>query len=113
MKSRNPVLTTAIACAAMALAASATGLAVGQPRAGLALAIGLLLGSANGFLARLGVGLGGAFLATSMGRLVLLSTVGLGAGVLLGLDVAWWTLVGLAIAQFVLALAAVRAVLSR
>ena len=113
MNSRNPVSTTVIACAAMALAAVVLGFALGQPRAGAALAAGLVIGSGNGFLARSAVGFGAAFLATSVGRLVLLSGAGIGAGLLLGLDVAWWSLVGLGVAQFVLALAGVRAVLSR
>ena len=110
MNSRNPALTTAIACAAMALAASAIGVALGHPRAGIALAAGLLVGSVNGYLAERAVGLGVAFLATSLGRLVALSAAGLGAGLLLGLDVAWLSLVGLAAAQFVLVAAAIRKV---
>ena len=110
MNSRNPVLTTVIACAAMALAASVIGVVLGHPRAGFALAAGLLVGSANGYLAERAVGLGVAFLATSLGRLVTLTAVGLGAGLLLGIDVAWLTLVGLAAAQFVLAAAAIREV---
>ena len=113
MNSRNPVLTTAIACAAMAVIAVAAGLVVGHPRAGLALAMGLVIGSANGYLARAAVGIGGAFLATSIGRLALLTAAGLGAGLLLGLDVAWWSLVGLAASQFVLVLAAARSLVRR
>ena len=110
MNSRNPVLTTVIACAAMAFAASVIGVVLGHPRAGLALAAGLLFGSANGYLAERAVGLGVAFRATSLARLAVLSAAGLGAGLLLGLDVAWWSLAGLALAQFVLAGAAIRQV---
>ena len=110
MSSRNPVLTTAIACAAMAIAASGIAVALGHPRAGLALAAGLLVGSANGYLAERAVGFGVAFRATSLARLALLSAVGLGAGLLLGLDVAWWSLIGLAAAQFVLVGMAIRQV---
>ena len=44
-------------------------LALGQPRAGLALAVGLVLGSLNGVLARRGVASGLPVSATSLARL--------------------------------------------
>ena len=113
MNSRNPVQATVIACAVLALAGLALSAILGHPRAGLALAAGILIGSGNGFLAERALSLGGAFRATSLLRLALLSAAGLGAGLLIGLDVAWWSLVGLAAAQVVLALVAARAVVRR
>ena len=113
MKSRNPVLTTAIACAAMALAASAIGLALGQARPAIALAVGLLIGSANGFLTLRALALGTAFPATSLLRLVILSAAALAAGALLGFDVAWLALLGVAAAQLILAGVSASALLRR
>lgn len=103
MKTRNPVLTTAIACAAMALAALATAFALGHPRAGIALAAGLLVGSSNGYLAERGLSFGGAFRATSGFRMALLTIVSLGIGLVCGLDVAWLSLLGVGLSQLVLA----------
>ncbi|GAC1656711.1 MAG: hypothetical protein NVS9B1_12700 [Candidatus Dormibacteraceae bacterium] len=113
MSSSNPVSTTAIACAAMALAAIVLALILGHPRAGLALGAGLVIGSANGYLARKSLNVDIPFRATSLGRLAVISMAGLAAGILLGMDVAWLALVGLAAAQLVLAGAAVRGMLAR
>ena len=112
MSIRNPVTTTAIACAAMALAAILAALVVGHPRAGLALAAGLLIGSSNGYFAERALRSGLPFRATSLARLALLSIAGLAVGLLLGLDVAWLPIAGLAIAQVVLAVVAARLVWS-
>jgi len=87
---------TAAASAAAAAAAVVVALALGQPRAGLALAVGLVLGSLNGVLARRGVASGLPVSATS-----------------LGVDVAWLVLLGLAGAQLMLAFAAAREMLRR
>ena len=103
MKTRNPVLTTAIACAAMALVALAIAFVLGHPRAGIALAAGLLVGSSNGYLARQGLSFGGAFRSTSGLRMTLLTAVAVGIGLLCGLDVAWLALLGVGLSQLVLA----------
>ena len=76
MKSQNPVLTTAIACTAMALVAASIGLVVGQPRPAVALAAGLLIGAANGFLVRRALGFEAGFRATSIARLMVLTIAG-------------------------------------
>jgi hypothetical protein len=113
MNSRNPVQTTAIACAAMALSAAVTSAALGHARPGLALAAGIVIGSANGYLARRALGSGISFRATSIARLAVLSAAGLAVGLLIGIDVAWLTLLGLAVAQLVLALVAARGLVGR
>ena len=113
MTSRNPVQTTVIACAAMALAALLLWLALGHPRIGLALAIGLVVGSANGYLARRAIASGLGFRAASGARLAVLTVAGLGLGALLGLDVAWLTLLGLGLSQLVLAAVAASGLIRR
>lgn len=108
MSTRNPVTTTLSACAAMAALAVAAALLAGHPRAGVALAAGLLIGSTNGVLASRALSAGISFRATSLGRLAVLTAAGLAAGLLLGLDVVAFALAGLAAAQLVLAAAAAR-----
>jgi hypothetical protein len=79
-------------------------------RAGAALAAGLLIGSANGFLAERSLA-SGSFRVFSLGRLAALSTAGIGVGFLLGVDVIWLVVMGLALAQVALSAAAIREVL--
>ena len=76
---------------------------IGQLRAGLELAIGLLVGSANGPMIQRSVLLGARFGVLSLGRLALLSAIGLGIGLLLGTSLAWLVIAGIAGAQMVLA----------
>lgn len=78
-------------------------------RAGAALAAGLVIGSANGFLARRSLGLA-PFRMLSLGRLSVLTAAGVAVGVLLGVDVLWLVALGLALAQLALTAAAVREV---
>jgi hypothetical protein len=94
----------AVVCASIAVAA---GLALGAPRAGLAFALGLLIGATNGLLARRGVMAGLPASASSLGRLAILSAVGLAIGFLFGVDVAWLVPLGLGVAQLLLSAAAV------
>jgi hypothetical protein len=90
-------------CAAGALLAAGAGTALGSWRGGVALALGLLAGSVNGFAARRSLGLDASFRLTSMGRLAILSAAGVGLGALLGLSYVALVLIGIAVAQVVLA----------
>jgi len=98
--------TTLAVCLGGSLLAAAGGLALGSWRGGLAVALGLLVGAANGFLARRALYLEAGFSVTSLGRLALLSAIGLGLGALLGLVYVPLVLVGIAAAQLVLAVVA-------
>jgi hypothetical protein len=97
---------TAAACTAGALLAVAAGLASGHWRAGAGVALGLLVGAVNGFLARRAMGIEASFGFTAMGRLAFLSAVGLGLGLLLGLPYVPLVLLGIAAAQLILAVIA-------
>ncbi|TMC03680.1 MAG: hypothetical protein E6J41_26715 [Chloroflexi bacterium] len=97
---------TAAVCAAAALLSLAAGLAAGHWRAGAGVALGLLVGAANGFLARRALGIEANFGFTAMGRLALLSVIGLALGALLGLPYVPLVLLGIAGAQLVLAVVA-------
>lgn len=88
------------------------GIAIGQTRHGLALSIGLLIGSANGLLVQRSLALGMGFTVLSLARLMALTTVGLAIGLLFGLSSVWLVIGGIAIAQLVLAGWAVREALA-
>ena len=102
----DPLRTTAAVCAGAGVLAAAAGLAAGQWRAGAGVALGLLVGAVNGFLARRTLGIEASFGLTAMGRLAILSAVGLALGVLLGLPYVPLVLLGIAAAQLVLAVVA-------
>lgn len=78
---------------------------IGQLRAGLEVDIGLLVGSANGPLIQRSVLLGARFGVLSLGRLLLLSVIGLAIGLALGASLAWLVIAGMAVAQIALAAA--------
>ncbi len=88
------------------------GIALTQFRAGLAVAVGLLVGSVNGLLVQRSVSVGVGFTALSLVRLMVLTAVGLGIGLLIGLHQVWLVVVGMALAQLVLAGFAVREALA-
>jgi hypothetical protein len=91
-----------IVCFAGALLAAGAGLALGSWRGGVAVALGLLVGAANGFMARRTLGMDVSFRLTSLGRLAILSVVGVGLGALLGLPFVPLVILGIAGAQVVL-----------
>lgn len=105
LKGGVPGKTVAI-CVGLAAVAIVALTLFGQWRTGAAVAIGLVLGSFNGLLAKHGVdvalegGLG--FRASSLFRMGLLTAVGLGLGLLLGLPQVPFVIGGVALAQFVL-----------
>jgi prepilin signal peptidase PulO-like enzyme (type II secretory pathway) len=99
--------TTFAICLAAAMVAFVVLAAAFGWRAGAALAAGLLIGSANGFLADRTQRLG-AFRMLSLARLAALSTAGVGIGYLLGVAAIWLVVVGLALAQLALSAAAIR-----
>jgi hypothetical protein len=85
----------------------------GQPRAGLSIAVGLVLGGFNGLMAAKTAEVGIAFRFLSLARIGVLSVLALAVGVLLQPSTAWLTLVGLGVSQFLLAALAARSVLQR
>ena len=106
---RNTLAASGVA----AVAVMVFGFATGQVKNGLALAIGLLVGSANGLLVQRSLALGVGFTAVSLVRLLGLTGLGLGIGLLIGLSQVWLVVGGIAVAQLVLAGFAVREALAR
>jgi hypothetical protein len=76
-----------------------------QWKTGAAVAIGLVLGSLNGFMSKHGVDValegGAGFRSTSLLRMGLLTAVGIGIGILLGVPQIPFVIGGLALAQLV------------
>ena len=105
-----PRLTASI-CLAASMLAFLVLAASGQPRAGLAVAIGLAVGGANAWLAARSVDAGLGFGVASMARIGLLSAIALGAGLALDPAVAWLTVLGVAASQLVMSGVAIRSVL--
>lgn len=100
----DPTLRLAMmATLTLGVAVLAIGGIVGQLRAALELDIGLLVGSLNGPMIQRSVTLGARFGVLSLGRLALLSAIGLGIGLVLGSSLAWLVVAGMAAAQMVLA----------
>ena len=106
---RNTVAVSSL----VAIVVVAFGIATGQIRNALALAIGLLVGSANGLMVQRSLAFGVGFTALSLVRLLVLTGLGLGIGLLIGLSQVWLVVGGIAIAQLVLAGFAVREALAR
>jgi hypothetical protein len=112
MTSANPVPTTVIACLAMALTAVLLAAVLGRFQAGLSLAAGLVIGSANGFFAMRALSSGLSFRATSTARLAVLTAAAVGCGLLIG-GPFWLAVLGVGLAQLVLAGVAARGLLRR
>jgi hypothetical protein len=105
---RHAVVASGVAAAAVLL----IGTAAGQPKYALALSVGLLVGSANGSLIQRSLALGIGFTALSLVRLLFLTGLGLGIGLLLGLAEVWLVVGGIAVAQLILVGFAVREALT-
>jgi hypothetical protein len=102
------VRNAAFVCAGAAVISALVGILVGHPGPGGALATGLALGSLNGAMAAKLIALPIPFLATSMLRIMTLSLIGIAIGLAFGLANVWLVILGLGVAQVVLAAAALR-----
>lgn len=102
---------TAVVCSTAAVVAFLVLAYFGQPRAGLALGIGLALGGLNGLLAAGSADVLGSFRFFTLMRLGLLSAVAMAIGLLLEPSLAWVIVAGVASSQFVMSAIALRSVL--
>jgi hypothetical protein len=102
------VRNAALVCALAAVVAAVAGILLGHPGPGGALATGLAIGSINGVIAARLIALPIPFLATSLLRILTLSMVGIAIGLAFGIANIWLVILGLGIAQVVLAVAALR-----
>ena len=102
------VRNAALVCAGAAVVAAVVGILLGHPGSGGALATGLAIGSINGAMAARLISLPIPFLATSLLRIITLSTIGIAIGLAFGLANVWLVILGLGISQVVLAATALR-----
>jgi hypothetical protein len=98
---------TVAASAALAAIAIVVAGIFGQISIGLGLGIGLLIGSVNGHAISFLLRREAPFVFASLVRLAMVSAIAILAATLLG-SAAWWVLIGVALAQFVMVAAAVR-----
>jgi hypothetical protein len=102
------VRNAALICAGAALIAAIVGIVLGHGAQGGALATGLAIGSVNGAMAAKLIALPVPFLATSLLRIVTLSMIAIAIGLAFGVANIWLVILGLGVAQVVLAGAALR-----
>ena len=98
---------TVVVSAILALVATTIAALFGQLTIGAGLALGLLLGSANGYAIDALLGRSAPFLAASMLRLAAFSAFGLLVAITLGIP-AWPVMIGVACAQLVMVGAGIR-----
>jgi hypothetical protein len=104
----RPARTSAVICAVAAVVVTVVFVAVHRPVTGGALAVGLLIGSINGFAVGRSVQLPVPFVATSLFRLMTMTVIGVGVGLAFGLANLWLVILGLGLAQIILAVTAIR-----
>ena len=85
----------------------------GEVRAGVAVALGLVLGSVNGLVAQRALDSGVSVRLSSLPRLAILTIAAIGGGLLIGVSYAWLVILGVAGAQLVLVVVAARSLLKR
>jgi hypothetical protein len=102
------VRNAALVCACAAVIAAIVGIVLGHAAQGGALATGLAIGSINGAMAAKLIALPVPFLATSLLRIVTLSMIAIAIGLAFGVANIWLVILGLGVAQVVLAGAALR-----
>lgn len=100
----------AVAALAAAVLALLAGVVSGHWLLGLAAAIGLAIGSTNGFLTRRSLHGPLGFRAASMARLGVLSLVGIAAGLVIGATSLPFVIGGIALAQLLVAALAIHEV---
>jgi hypothetical protein len=107
MMSGGLLKVTVTICAVLAAIVAAAAALTGHAPVGMGMAAGLLLGSLNGYLIQSLLGRGTPFVAGSLLRLVMFSTIAIAAALLLR-GVGWSVPLGIGVAQLVMVGAGVR-----
>jgi len=107
VKAATMLRDTVAACTILAVAILTVAALAGYLSSGLGIALGLLLGSANGYLIAHLFDRDSSFVTTSLMRLALFSALAVGAGMVIGSSV-WSVIIGVAAAQLVMVGAGVR-----
>lgn len=112
MTSGGVLRQTVLACLVLSVAVAVVASAIGYTGIGLGLAVGLMLGSANGYLIQGLLNRGAPFVAASLLRIVFFSSLVLIAALTLRSS-AWSVALGIGLAQLVMVVAGVRSGLRR
>ena len=112
MTSGGVLRQTVLACVAISVAIAAVAAAGGHAAIGLGVAVGLILGSANGYLIQGLLNRGAPFVAASLLRILFFSSLVLIAALTMG-GSAWTVALGIGLAQLVMVVAGVRSGLRR
>lgn len=104
---RGVPVETVAGSVALGLAVALVAAALGHTAAGIGIALGLLLGSANGYLIIALLDRNSSFLFASLMRLACLTTLAVGGALVLQSS-AWSVLLGVGAAQLVMVAAGVR-----
>jgi hypothetical protein len=107
MTSGGVLQKTVVGCLVISVATAAVASMVGQMAVGFGLAAGLMLGSLNGYLIRGLLSRGAPFAASSLLRILLFSSLVLGAALVLR-GIAWTIPLGIGVAQLVMVAVGVR-----
>lgn len=107
LRSRGVPGDTLAGSVALGLAVILVATAAGHASAGLGVALGLVIGSANGYLIVALLDRSSSFLSASLMRLASLTALGVGGALLLQSS-AWEVLLGMGAAQLVMVAAGVR-----
>ena len=110
--SRRTLRAATTACLVAASSALVAFSLAGHPRIGLALAAGLVIGSVSGPLALRSLDAALPYSIVSTTRIAAQSALAIAAGYLLGTDVIWMPMLGVAAALAILAALAVRGALA-
>ncbi len=95
-----------VVCLGLACAAALVGPVSGHAWLGIGICAGLLIGAGNGYAVERLIRVGVPFVATSLLRIVVLTAAALAAALLLGFSRAWTVVLGVAVAQLILAASA-------
>ena len=112
MTSGGVLRQTVLACVAISVAIAAVASASGHAAIGLGVAVGLILGSANGYLIQGLLNRGAPFVAASLLRILFFSSLVLIAALTMR-GSAWTVALGIGLAQLVMVVAGVRSGLRR
>lgn len=97
-----------VACLAGAVLVVIGALFAGRPAAGAAIGVGMVIGAANGHIARRLLDIGVPFGLTSMLRITLLTAAAVAVGAIFGFGHVWLVVLGLGVAQLIMAGSAFR-----
>jgi hypothetical protein len=107
MRSGGVLRKTVLGCLVISTATALVGTMVGQMAIGFGLAAGLMLGSLNGYLIQGLLARGTPFVASSLIRILLFSSLVLAAALVLR-GIAWTIPLGIGVAQLVMVVVGVR-----